>query len=120
MFIYQQRNNTAHTRTTRKSPSEITTTTPGPLAYLPTSTRRGVGPTGEGGPSYSFTNKNENAPIFISHTHSRIYQGKHSPSPSAYTPLEQFGVTSYTISNTSTHAPNYAFGSEIRPCAAER
>ena len=67
-------------------------------------------------PSYSFTAKNE-APLFISNAHSRIYQGKHSPSPAAYTPLEEFGITSYTISNTSKHAPQYIFGSEVRPCA---
>ena len=54
---------------------------------------------------------------FISNSHSRIYQGKHSPSPAAYTPLEAFGITSYTISNTSNHAPIFAFGSEPRPCA---
>lgn len=33
-----------------------------------------------------------------------------------YTPLEMMGVTSHTISNTSTHAPLYTFGSEVRPC----
>ena len=97
---------------------ETTTATPGPLAYNPSvKSRFGNGKIGDS-PRYSFANKNDQAPLFISKTHSRIYQGKHSPSPAAYTPLEQLGVHDRTISNTSTHAPIYQFGSEVRPCAA--
>ena len=89
---------------------------PGPLAYHPhVKSRFGGGQIGDA-PSYSVAYKDE-APRFISNSHSRIYQGMHSPAPTAYTPLEAFGITSYTISNTSTHAPQYVFGSEIRPCA---
>ena len=43
--------------------------------------------------------------------------GQHSPAPGAYTPLEAFGVNTYTVSNTSTHAPMFSFGSEARPCS---
>jgi len=91
--------------------------TPGPLAYHPSvKSRFGGGQFGDS-PRYSLGKKDEDIPRFISNAHSRIYQGKHSPSPAAYTPLEEFGITSYTVSNTSTHAPIYAFGSEPRPCA---
>merc|ERR1719331_3039360 len=87
---------------------------PGPNAYHPhVKSRFGGGQMGDS-PNYSCADKNEGAPHFISNSHSRIYQGKHSPSPAAYTPLEEFGITSYTVSNTSTHAPQYIFGSEIR------
>lgn len=93
------------------------TDAPGPLAYHPAvKSRFGGGQIGDS-PSFSCGAKNEDMPQFISNAHSRIHQGKHSPSPAAYTPLEGFGITSYTISNTSTHAPQYAFGSEPRPCA---
>ena len=89
---------------------------PGPLAYNPRpKSRFGDGIGGEmAGPSMA---SKDQSPRYISESHSRIYQGMHSPSPAAYTPLEQFGITSYTVSNTSTHAPIYAFGSEVRPCA---
>lgn len=89
----------------------------GPLGYHPKTNRRG-GTFGDA-PSYSMANKNErsNAKRYFSPAHSRIYQGKESPSPATYTPLEQLGVTSYTISNTSTHAPLFTFGTEARPCA---
>jgi hypothetical protein len=98
--------------------SEGNTTTPGPLAYYPSARSRfGGGQIGDS-PSFSIATKDE-SPRFFSNSHSRIYQGKHSPSPAAYTPLEEFGITSYTVSNTSTHAPIYAFGSEARPCAPE-
>ena len=90
---------------------------PGPLAYHPTvKSRFGGGQIGDS-PNFSCAKKDEDIPRFISNSHSRIYQGKHSPSPAAYTPLEEFGITSYTVSNTSTHAPQYIFGSEARPCA---
>ena len=90
---------------------------PGPNAYHPhIKSRFGGGQMGDS-PNYFFSDKNEDMPQFISKNHSRIFQGKHSPSPAAYTPLEEFGITSYTISNTSTHAPQYIFGSEVRPCA---
>jgi hypothetical protein len=93
------------------------TDTPGPLAYNPAvKSRFGGGQIGDS-PRFSCGKKDEDIPRFISNAHSRIYQGKHSPSPAAYTPLEAFGITSYTVSNTSTHAPQYAFGSEPRPCA---
>ena len=91
---------------------------PGPLAYHPRPKSRfgdGIGPEMTGP---SMASKDE-SPRYISESHSRIYQGMHSPSPAAYTPLEQFGITSYTVSNTSTHAPMYAFGSEVRPCAPQ-
>lgn len=53
---------------------------------------------------------------FISDKHAyRINQGIHSPGPQVYTPREELGVTNYTVSNTSTHAPNYSFGTEARP-----
>ena len=88
---------------------------PGPNAYHPhVKSRFGGGQMGDS-PSYSCAHKNDDIPMFISKHHSRIFQGKHSPSPAAYTPLEEFGITSYTISNTSTHAPQYVFGSEVRP-----
>lgn len=90
---------------------------PGPLSYHPAvKSRFGGGQMGDS-PRYSFADRNENIPTFQGKVHARIYQGKHSPSPAAYTPLEEFGVTSYTISNTSTHAPMFQFGSEARPCA---
>jgi len=90
---------------------------PGPNAYHPhIKSRFGGGQMGDT-PNYSLADKCEDAPRFISNPHARIWQGKHSPAPNAYTPLEELGVTSYTISNTSTHAPQYIFGSEIRPCA---
>ena len=90
---------------------------PGPLSYHPkVKSRFGGGEIGDS-PRFSCGKKDEDIPRFISNSHSRIYQGKHSPSPAAYTPLEGFGITSYTVSNTSTHAPIYQFGSEARPCA---
>jgi len=90
---------------------------PGPNAYHPpVKSRFGGGQMGDS-PNYSCAEKCEDAPVFISNSHARVWQGKHSPSPAAYTPLEAFGITSYTISNTSTHAPQYIFGSEVRPCA---
>ena len=90
---------------------------PGPLAYHPTvKSRFGGGQIGDT-PNYSIAHKDGQDKMFISNTHSRIYQGLNSPSPAAYTPLEQLGITSYTISNTSKHAPLYSFGTEARPCA---
>ena len=70
-------------------------------------------------PSYTCAKKDEHIAEhrFISNAHARVWQGQHSPSPAAYTPLEELGITSYTVSNTSTHAPQYIFGSEVRPCA---
>ena len=55
---------------------------------------------------------------YISPMHCKVFYGRGSPSPDTYTPLEQMGITDYTISNTSTHSPRYTFGTEIRPCAA--
>jgi len=89
---------------------------PGPAAYHPhVKSRRGGGHIGDS-PAYSISDKDEQAPKFISKIHARIFQGKHSPSPYAYTPLEGLGITTYTVSNTSTHAPMYSFGSEARSC----
>jgi len=90
---------------------------PGPLGYHPAvKSRFGGGQIGDS-PNYSCAKKDEDIPRFISNQHARVFQGKHSPSPAAYTPLEEFGITSYTISNTSTHAAQYVFGSEGRDCA---
>jgi len=92
-------------------------TVPGPLAYHPTvKSRFGGGHLGDT-PNYSCAHKDDNKKMFISNAHARVWQGLHSPSPAAYTPLEQLGVTSYTVSNTSTHSPQYVFGTEARPCA---
>ncbi len=87
---------------------------PGPSAYNPSvKSRFGGGFIGDA-PAFSIADKDENIKRFISTTHSRIYQGLHSPAPSAYSPLEDLGITSYTVSNTSRHAPMYSFGSEAR------
>ena len=66
-------------------------------------------------PSYSFTAKNE-APLFISNAHSRIYQGKHSPSPAAYTPLEEFGIQAIPSRTPETRAAVYLWLGGA-PCA---
>ena len=91
---------------------------PGPLGYAPKTGRRGGGQLGDS-PRYTMAKKDDaaNSRRYYSSVHSRIYQGREGAPSSAYTPLEQFGVTSLTISNTSKHAPLYSFGSEVRPCA---
>jgi len=93
------------------------TENPGPAGYNPlVLSRYGGGQLGDS-PMYSCAMKEEGNSRFYNKEMSRHLQGKHSPSPAAYTPLEEFGITSYTVSNTSTHAPQFAFGSEPRPCA---
>ncbi|KAL1500543.1 hypothetical protein AB1Y20_013198 [Prymnesium parvum] len=89
---------------------------PGPAAYYPQAkSRRGGGHIGDS-PHFSLTPRDEKSARFISKQHARTNQGKGTPSPQAYTPLEQLGITPYTVSNTSTHAPMYSFGSEARLC----
>lgn len=91
---------------------------PGPQAYTPRPKSRfgdGISYGSEMvGPSIA---AKDSSPRYLGKEMSRMYQGMHSPSPAAYTPLEGFGITSYTVSNTSVHAPIYKFGSEVRPCA---
>jgi len=92
---------------------------PGPLGYNPQyKSRFGGGAFGDS-PRYSIAKKDEAANLkrYISAEHCTVLQGRQAPPPDTYTPLEQMGITSYTISNTSTHWPRYTFGTEVRPCA---
>ena len=74
---------------------------PGPSAYHPhLKSRKGGGQIGDA-PAFTFADKDDAAPKFISKQHARIYQGKHSPSPSAYTPLE--GQQGYPSVPQHTH-----------------
>ncbi len=92
--------------------------TPGPQSYAPQSkSRYGGGQLGDS-PAFSLSVRSD-AQRFISKEHVRAYQGLHSPSPQAYTPREALGITNYTISNTSTHAPMYSFGTEARNCGED-
>jgi hypothetical protein len=93
---------------------------PGPLGYNPAyKSRFGRGHFGDS-PRPIICGKNEASALkrYISPVHCKVFYGRGSPSPDTYTPLEQMGITDYTISNTSTHSPRYTFGTEIRPCAA--
>jgi len=92
--------------------------TPGPAAYKPTPMSvKGGGQFGDA-PTYSLSNSNI-PKRFISKSHEKANFGFHSPGPQAYTPREGLGITSYTISNTSTHAPQFSFGTEPRVCGED-
>lgn len=94
---------------------------PGPLRYMAERTRFGGGQFGgKDSPRYSMGRKDElaNSHRYISPQHSKVFMGQQGASPTAYTPLEQLGVTNMTVSNTSVHAPSFSFGSEARPCVA--
>ena len=110
---------------------------PGPANYTPAADRFGTATIGDA-PSYSLTSRNKGK-RYISREHAKTDgQGVHSPAPDTYLPLEQMGITNTTVraqflcaqfgaqfsdaardyllqvSNTSTHAPIYSFGTEKR------
>ena len=108
---------------------------PGPANYIPAADRFGTATIGDA-PSYSLTSRNKGK-RYISREHAKTDgQGVHSPAPDTYLPLEQMGITNTTVrairnaqfcaqfsdaprlppqvSNTSTHAPIYSFGTEKR------
>jgi len=92
---------------------------PGPGALAPKFGRDGKGLLGDS-PKWSLGQKNDkaNSHRYAGKQFDRYFQGREGPPPDTYTPLEQFGVTSNTISNSSRHAPQFKFGTEVRPCAA--
>ena len=110
---------------------------PGPANYIPAADRFGTATIGDA-PSYSLTSRNKGK-RYISREHAKTDgQGVHSLAPDTYLPLEQMGITNTTVraqfsgaqfgaqfadaarhyplqvSNTSTHAPIYSFGTEKR------
>lgn len=86
---------------------------PGPAMYVAKVGRFGAPHIGDG-PYFSISAREQEDTRFISKGHSVTMMGMHSPGPASYTPREMVGVVDYTNSNTSTHAPMWAFGSEKR------